>query len=278
MSLAHFLITRFNLRRDAADTRAIDPAWLKGRFDLFDRFCYPTVRNQTNQDFRWLVLFDTDTPEPARTRIRDYQRWPNFIPVYFDAGSREQAKAAVAAQLEGKLGEVKPTVLATTRLDNDDAVCRTFTQDIRNHAHAAEPTLIEFPVGYVWHRDRIYLDRQPRNPFTTLVEPLREAGGFRTVFGTSHHDIGRGCRLLEPNLKPSWVQVIHGGNVANRQRGIRQSIAGLSESFAIEDKSLLRREGRFELGLDVLRSTIKTGINNAVRAARDYWRRPNVES
>ena len=59
----HFIITRFNLRgSDPSSVRMIDDGYLAQRLDLFERFCLPTVRNQTVQDFRWLVLFAEDTP------------------------------------------------------------------------------------------------------------------------------------------------------------------------------------------------------------------------
>jgi hypothetical protein len=270
-SIEHFIITRFNLRPARQEGgRQLDPEWLGHRFDLFDRFCFPTVRGQTEQGFRWLVLFDSQTPEPARARIREYQRWPSFIPVYFPAGSDRQAHRAVAEHL----GRV-PDILVTTRLDNDDGVSRTFVEDVRRHVDVAAPTVLEFPVGYVWHRDRVYLDRQPHNPFTTLAEPLdgRSDAVFRTIYGGSHHDAELLGRVVEVTERPSWVQVIHEGNRFNHVRGIRHSIRDLSPGFDIEHRGLAERENRLALSLDRARTTVRTGTSRVWLAARAFAKR-----
>jgi hypothetical protein len=272
-SIEHFIITRFNLRTAGSeDGSQLDPGWLARRFDLFDRFCFPTVRGQSEQGFRWLVLFDSRTPDPALSRIREYQRWTSFIPVFVPAGSEQQARTAVAERLERV-----PDLLVTTRLDNDDGLCRSFVQDVRRHVDVSIPTVLEFPVGYVWHKDRVYLDRQSRNPFTTLVEPLdgRRDAQFRTIYGMSHQDAGRLGRVVEVTDRPSWVQVIHGGNRLNHARGVRHSIRDLSPNFDIEHRQLAERENGLLLRADKARTTIRAGASRAWLAARNrikHWR------
>jgi len=54
MNYRHVMITRFNVMfRDLAHTRAagkgLDAAWLAERFDLFERYCLPSVLAQTCQ-------------------------------------------------------------------------------------------------------------------------------------------------------------------------------------------------------------------------------------
>jgi hypothetical protein len=264
MSYAHFVITRFNLRREASDQGAIDSGWLKTRFELFERFCYPTVRAQSSQNFRWLVLFDDQTPEQALERVRTYAQWPSFIPVFFPAGAVEQARQAVVTQL----GSSRPRTLLTTRLDNDDGLCTSFIETVQRFADSALPTLVELPVGYVWHRDRLYLDRQERNPFSTLIEPLSGAEPFRTVYGAAHHDIGEGCRVVQACNTPGWVQVIHGGNIANRPRGVRRPMSDLSDRFSLDCAELARSERRVSIGLDMVRTIIRDGAMRAVRSVR----------
>ena len=71
-NFSHFLITRFNLNlyerdKHAAPTRTA--RWLEHRFEVFERYCLPSVAAQTATDFRWLCLFDAATPEPYRRRV-----------------------------------------------------------------------------------------------------------------------------------------------------------------------------------------------------------------
>lgn len=263
-SIAHFIITRFNLRASAQDGgKQLDPGWLTQRLELFDRFCFPTVRGQTNQNFRWLVLFDEQTPLSIRERIAEYQRWPAFIPVFFPPGSERQAQEAVARHLDPAL-----ELLVTTRLDNDDGVCRTFVADIQRCTDVDVPTVLELPVGYVWHKDRVYLDRQRCNPFTTLVEPMREQRSYRTIYGGSHHEVAALGRIVVISERPSWVQVIHGDNRANHVRGVRRSIRELTPGFDIEHKLLTERESPLLLGLDRARTAVRAGTSRAWLAAR----------
>jgi hypothetical protein len=72
-SFEHFVLTRFNVRESADKTDLVlNPVWLQFRFDLFERFCWPSVRAQTTGAFTWLVFFDKDTPEPFRARTERY--------------------------------------------------------------------------------------------------------------------------------------------------------------------------------------------------------------
>ena len=72
-NFSHFLITRFNLNlyerdKHAAPTRTA--RWLEHRFEVFERYCLPSVAAQTATDFRWLCLFDAATPEPSAAASR----------------------------------------------------------------------------------------------------------------------------------------------------------------------------------------------------------------
>ena len=60
-SFEHLIITRFNLNlyaRDKHDAPTRTERWLAHRFEVFERYCLPSVAAQTNPNFRWLCLFD----------------------------------------------------------------------------------------------------------------------------------------------------------------------------------------------------------------------------
>ncbi|WP_051227980.1 glycosyltransferase [Gillisia sp. JM1] len=57
----HYILTRFNLRAEDWTTtknneKVLTEEWLEERFDLFENYCFSSVRNQTNQNFKWLVV------------------------------------------------------------------------------------------------------------------------------------------------------------------------------------------------------------------------------
>lgn len=86
----HFIITRFNLnlyKRDKNSRPTRTDRWLEHRFEVFERYCLPSVAAQTNKRFTWLCLFDAATPERYRGRIEGYKNiCPQFEAVYYDAG------------------------------------------------------------------------------------------------------------------------------------------------------------------------------------------------
>ena len=70
----HYLITRFNLRADYWDVtknneQLLTDEWMDNRMWLFENFCFPSVVGQTNQNFEWLLYFDTNTKDVYKNRI-----------------------------------------------------------------------------------------------------------------------------------------------------------------------------------------------------------------
>jgi hypothetical protein len=262
----HFIITRFNLRGNEdtpSSAKMIDEAYLAQRLELFERFCLPTVRSQTEQNFKWLVLFADETPAAVKARVAAYAaEWPNLVPVYLPRGTGSVGPLVVRPYLDAS-----PQTLITTRLDNDDGLARDYVAKVQRHVGTGERLVLQFPVGYVWHDDRIYLDRQEHNAFTTLVEPLAHGsdGEFNTIYKGSHSDIERLGRLIDVDAEPSWLQVIHGSNLENYVRGSRQRIDRLQRHFAVEMPASARRESDFEISLDRIRTF---ATSTATRAAR----------
>lgn len=88
MDCQHFILTRFNLllwdkAKDDRKVRTIK--WLEHRFSLFEKYCLPSVKNQTCQDFEWIVLFDSMTPDNYKDRIVLYQKeCTQFQPIFVE--------------------------------------------------------------------------------------------------------------------------------------------------------------------------------------------------
>ena len=60
MTFKHYIITRFNLSqrwdKDSLGNKVLDDNWLKNRFQLFENYCFPSLKSQTNKNFEWWVL------------------------------------------------------------------------------------------------------------------------------------------------------------------------------------------------------------------------------
>ena len=76
-SFQQYIITRFNVpivtmltkQLDAIDVTT-DEKYLDKRFSLFEKYTVPSMLNQTNKDFMWIILFSDKTPAKYQSRMR----------------------------------------------------------------------------------------------------------------------------------------------------------------------------------------------------------------
>ena len=219
---SHIILTRFNVRWITDEPPGTE--WLRHRFQLFDRFCYPSVYGQTNQNFKWLVFFDQYTPSEFVERIEVYAKWENFIPVYLRHFDTSLVRERLAAFSEDS------SHLITTRLDNDDAICKDFVHTVQLNFRHQDFEFINFTYGFVWNNHNVYLSRQKSNPFISLIESVHK---YRTVWCENHVTLSSLGSIKQLVTQPAWLQVIHKWNVCNEIQGLLQPSTDLNERFSI---------------------------------------------
>lgn len=219
----HLILTRFNMRIEQCEPRGLD--WLEHRFEIFERFCLPSVRSQTNQNFDWLVFFHPDMPAAYRERVRVYSEWKAFVPVYsrnvFDLAMVQ----GVAAELVQGFSH-----LITTRLDNDDAICKTFVEAIQRRFVEQDFQFLNFTNGYIWKKEKLYPTQHFSNPFVSLVERAEKCS---TVYCRNHMELHHVGPILQIPDAAAWLQVVHGRNLSNDVWGIAEEPRDLHEHFGI---------------------------------------------
>jgi uncharacterized protein (UPF0297 family) len=146
----HYLITRFNLRADYWDVtknneQLLTDEWMDNRMWLFENFCFPSVVGQTNQNFEWLLYFDTNTKEVYQNRIQELvANQPNFKVFFVDAMPSFMPELHNYITNESK---DKP-YLITTRIDNDDSIHIDFINEVQKQFNQQEYQAIDFIKGY----------------------------------------------------------------------------------------------------------------------------------
>lgn len=94
----HFVITLFNIKiyqKDKAKRDVLTDEWLRERLDLFERYCLPSMKQQTDKDYVWLCLFDKETRAIA-DRLEAYKAAvPQFTPLFLDGSQAAEWKAYV---------------------------------------------------------------------------------------------------------------------------------------------------------------------------------------
>lgn len=221
----HFLLTKFNKglytqsKQTRGDRKARDE-WMVHRIRLFEKYCLPSIKNQVNQDFKWLVLFDGKTPKEFRRKIEEYAQYKNFIPV-FDGWFDRHIKKLIRPETQ---------YLITTRIDNDDAFHKNAIKKIQLHftEENSGPTrnlFLNFPIGYCLddQTGQITLNGSKSNPFITLIEKVKRSPrgvSIKTVRCMNHSHLDRVGKIEQIcTATPMWVQVIHERNISNRVRG-----------------------------------------------------------
>jgi hypothetical protein len=219
----HVILTRFNVKIEQSAPPGTD--WLEERFSLFERFCLPSVQAQTCGNIVWVIFCDPDIPPRYRDRIREYAQWDTLRPIYFrHMFEQGMVRAAVAELAHGY------THLITSRLDNDDAICRTFVESVQRRFRGQSFEFLNFTNGYVWNEGRVWSAQHASNPFISLVE---DAANYSTVYCGNHmelHQQGRVVQIAEP---AGWLQVVHGRNLSNRVWGTPRPGAELRGEFEI---------------------------------------------
>ncbi|MXO73929.1 hypothetical protein GRI40_01655 [Altererythrobacter aerius] len=216
--ISHVILTRFNLATPGREqTLRSDPAWLAGRFDLFERYCLPSVAAQTDPDFDWIVLFDDETGDDARARIVAAQAVFPFRAVFtpmFPHGKW-------AAFTRSVIGPPQPgRLVVTSNLDSDDGIAVDYVARVKMavaSAGRAPPYAINFTSGIVLRDGMRYLHRHRSSAFTNLVE--HDTPSLRTGNTINHMEMVKHVPILQERGPPAWLQVVHDTNVSNRVRG-----------------------------------------------------------
>ena len=259
VDFTHAIMTRFNVARPRrSDPIRLDPEWLAGRFDLFEKYCLPSVAAQTARDFHWLIYFDAATPEPLRERIEACRRIFPFVPCFADEVTAAFWPRSLAEALPGRT----PWIL-TTRFDNDDALASDHVARLQAAVSRQAPPVrgsLNFPRGFVLEGGRIYALTHLANAFASWLEPWGDK--TRTAFAINHLRMARLAPVAQLDGAAAWLQVVHGGNVSNKVRGRRVGPDEAADRFPAAVLAGLRRSSRLEIVLENLLLT-------PIRSARD---------
>tara|TARA_R110001592_G_scaffold216280_2_gene469886 strand:+ start:659 stop:1495 length:837 start_codon:yes stop_codon:yes gene_type:complete len=213
----HFVITRFNLRKKGwqtskSNTQVLTDTWMENRLALFENYCFSSLVAQTEQNFTWLVFFDTTTPEKFRTVIAKLEStFSQFTPIYIDGMDEFLNQSRV--QIQQRLNQ--PYVI-TSRLDNDDSLHQDYIKEVQSHFAQQSFMAIDFVDGYTLQVEpQVFFAKRSHvhNPFLSLIE---QAGQIKTVWYLDRHGQWTDVKELIPvRNKPMWMSVIHMENKVN---------------------------------------------------------------
>ena len=223
----HIIMTRFNLATVGREVSYRNlPNWLENRFHLFEKYCLPSVAEQTNKNFDWIIYFDIDTPDVFKDRVKALQAIVDFKAYYtplFDGSGWNRS-----------INETFPRTsdcLLTTRLDNDDVLARDFIETKQTYVRENFlPGSCYNPLnGFVMKDGALFRIQHESNPFFSILSQWDET--LQVAPAVLHMALRTMAAVHQIKAPPLWLQVVHGQNVSNKIRGKRVEKLALEGRF-----------------------------------------------
>lgn len=216
----HFVITRFNIRASYGCKlknpdnnpmrRILDEDYLEERFSIFEKYTLPSMKQQTNQNFTWIILFHKNTPNSFKKKIEELKKEYSFIDLYFG----DEEKFDFSEYCDRQKENVKYAI--TTRIDNDDMFSNDYIEKIQEYANNnLRGCILSFSKGrkYDLKSKKQYEYERKDNHFLSMIGTKEEC-----ILQYNHakiFDSGKEVVMLDSN-KPMWTEIIHESNVINR--------------------------------------------------------------
>lgn len=208
--------------------------WFEHRLSLFDKYCYPSIAGQTNQNFKWMVLFDGN--HTNKNLLTKYSR---MIPIY--VYDRDYEKLTMYQLFSNKIKEyLNPETewIITSKIDCDDALSKNYVK-IMQEKFTPDEHMINPVNGVIYNtanKKLTALDyKWPPNPYITVIEKVTE-DHLKTCFKIVHWKMQGPFKKYEhiKNPDPFWLQIIHDKNLSNTFRGtVVRNIDQVLDNFCI---------------------------------------------
>ena len=218
----HIITTRFNVPTENwAQTRAghtaLTDEWHEHRFELFQKYTFPSFKNQKNKNFVWLVFFYVNTKTKYRKLIRTLeQEFPNFTAVFVKNGG--EINSGITDIFKNYFQKDTQFVISTD-IDNDDLLHDEFVDTIQSLYKPVHNSVIDLRRGLqmsLVKENQVLINEYyaVANPFVSLVENINS---FKTIMNEWHNNFRHYDSVTSYDQKPLFIQLIHTHNLMNRQ-------------------------------------------------------------
>ncbi len=206
--MKHIMVTKFNLPIAGKNNQHLSEEWLDHRFDLFEKWAYPSVKNQTVKPDKWYVFMDARTPEKYLNRIQILWEDLRFLIPIVLAGSWEEMEQHWFFTV--RMGAT-PGLVHTTRIDSDDAICSRYCELVQENFEIGYFSC--FKTGYMAYGDEAYRRDYNKNPFLTYSEWVTDVKDLKTVSHLPHPQAEPMIYICKDY--PGWIQYAHDKNLFN---------------------------------------------------------------
>lgn len=217
LSFKHFLITRVNIGYLDGNYRGgLTPDnWLNKRIEIFKTFCMPSILNQKNKNFTWLLYFDRKTPPDFLFELENYFEGFPFIHIKTMEGGFGNLHAVLSKDISDLVKNEDYVI--TSRVDTDDMLNVSYIERIQALFNYQEYLSINFSKGLVYDKKSGLLGPtiQRSNAFMSLIEK-KHSRNLKTVFHKKHREYLEDKERIEiKNGDYMWVVSVHGLNISS---------------------------------------------------------------
>lgn len=216
----HIITTRFNVPTENLDgTRSgyipLTEEWHEHRFELFQKYTFPSFKNQKNKNFVWLVFFDVNTKPKYLQIISNLQQdFPNFTPVFVQNG--DEINTGITSIFENYFQKDTQFVISTD-IDNDDILHEEFVDQIQSLFKPIHNLVIDLRCGLqmsIIRKDKVLVNEYyaVANPFVSIVENVNSS---KTIMNEWHNNFRNYDKVTSYDHKPLFIQLIHTHNLMN---------------------------------------------------------------
>jgi hypothetical protein len=239
----HYLITRFNVpvtnwEKDKAGNRVLDQAWLDERFGLFRKYCVPTIANQFQKNFIWLIYCDVNTSPGYLATIRQAVSEIPGATIRLVNDFDHLLK-----DLRQLLAENPTPFIITSRVDNDDGLGPQFIKEVQMDFKPIDMLIINFTKGVLYdvmHRVLTEIRSSHFNHYGSLVEENNAGHELITIMGYPHGRPPENAKVINIESRFAWLKIIHGRNMSSRTNGMPLSDQAVTSFFNLEKRDLVQ--------------------------------------
>jgi len=207
-------------RRSRVRAVLFDRLRLERRFALFEALTLPSLRAQTDRDFKIAVLTSQDLPEWAMQKLQDLLATvPQATLVTMPPRAHYYAIKKAFNLLPLDDGA---THQVTFRLDDDDAIHRETVARLRGmaqamlpHRDAARALILGFNRGFYFEPDSdgpVLSEQYERTPLGVGLGLLNPVGSPENIFRRNHRHLAQYYDIYMEVGAPMFVRAVHRDN------------------------------------------------------------------
>ena len=220
MNYKHFVITRFNLkhsdniwRKDKSGNDVLTEKWLNKRMELFKKYCFPSVINQSSKDFIWLIYIDSNTKEKYQSELDVLSKLMNNIKIK-RVYSYKEFENTYCEDVINLTSTNWYSHIITTRLDNDDIIHKDFIFKIQELFNCQEYMAVNFLKILMLNpsnKNKLNIDYQFSNHFVSLIEKIKE-NKIKGCYSKGDRFWNEDGKIIQVTSKPYCAEIISDQN------------------------------------------------------------------